>query len=68
MKNIKYGESKHNKMRSSVFMHKNSKCNHSRKHNCYEVAKWRHSVGSSSSYPCQSRYDVGTWLRIMSGS
>ena len=34
----------------------NSKCNHSREHNYNEVLKWRHSVGSSSSYPYQSRY------------
>ena len=40
--------------------------NHSSKHNCDEVSKWRHLVGSSSSYPCQSQYDVGTGLRIMS--
>ena len=40
--------------------------NHSSKHNCNEVSKWRHLVGSSSSYPCQSQYDVGTGLRIMS--
>ena len=32
-------------------------CNHSRIPNCDEVSKWRHSVGSSS-YPCQSRYDI----------
>ena len=44
-------------------------CNHSRIPNCDEVSKWRHSVGSSS-YPCQSRYDVGmgfthvTWLEV----
>ena len=25
-----------------------------------DVWNWRHSVGSSSSYPCQSRCDVGT--------
>jgi len=45
--------------------HKNCKCNRSRQHNCDEEFKWRHSVGSSSSYPFQSRYDVGTGLRIM---
>jgi len=34
---------------------------------CDEVSKWRHSVGSSSSsYPCQSLYDVGTGFYIMS--
>ena len=44
---------------------RNSKCNHSRKFNCDEVSKWRHSVGSSSLYPFQSRYDVGTGLRTI---
>ena len=63
--NIKYCENKHNRKRSSFFQVINSKWNHSRKHNCDVVSKWRHSV-SSSSYPCQSRYDVGSGLRIMS--
>ena len=40
-------------------------CNHSRKHNCDEISKWRHSVGSSTTCPCQSRYDFDTGLRIM---
>jgi len=51
---------------TKLSQHENSKCSRSRKHNCDVVSKWRHSVGSSSSYPCQSRYDVGTGLRIMS--
>ena len=63
--NITYCENKHNRTRSSFFQVINSKWNHSRKHNCDVVSKWRHSV-SSSSYPCQSRYDVGSGLRIMS--
>jgi len=46
--------------------HEHCTCNHSRKHNCDEVSKWPHSAGSFSSYPCQSRYDVGgTGLHIM---
>jgi len=57
MKNIKYGENKHNETRSSVFMH--ISVTYLRKHNCNEVSNWRHSVGSSS-YLCQSRYGVGT--------
>ena len=50
----------------AFYAHENSKCTYSRKHNCDEISKWRHSRGSSNSYPCQSRYDVGTGLRIMS--
>ena len=51
----------------AFFMHtKTSKCNNSGKPNCDEVSKWRLSVGSSSSCPCQYRYEVGTGLRIMS--
>ena len=64
MKNIKYGEITITE-RAQAFPC-TRKCNHSRKHNCNEVSKWRHSIGSSSSYPCQSRYDVGTGLLIMS--
>ena len=59
-KNIKCCEKKHNG-RAQAF---SCTRNHSRKHNCDEVSKWLHSVGSSS-YPCQSRYDVGTGLSIM---
>jgi len=71
MKNIKYGKNKHNRMRSwtilkLVHVHENTKCNYSRKYNCDEVSKWRHLVGSSSSYPCQSRNDIVTGLCIMS--
>jgi len=50
----------------AFYAHENSKCNHSRKHNCNEVSKWRHLVDSFSSYLCQSRYYVGTGLRNMS--
>jgi len=33
---------------------------------CDEVSKWRHSVGSYNPYPCQSRYNVGMGISIMS--
>jgi len=47
---------------------RNSNCSHSRKHNCDEVSKWRHTVGSSSTYQCQSLYDVVKPCRIMSSA
>ena len=61
--NIKYGK---NRIPEPAQAYENSGLNHSRKHNCVEVSKLRHSVGSSSTYPCQTRYGVGTGLRIMS--
>ena len=50
MKNIKYSENKHNRTRPSLSFTRKLQMVNSRKHNCDEVSKWRHSVGSSS-YP-----------------
>ena len=66
-KNIKYDENMHNRTRSSVFMNRKTPIVTIQGNNCDEVSKWRHSVGSSS-YMCQTRYDVGTGIRIMSRS
>jgi len=70
MKNIKYGANKHNRthLRKRFHTHEKAKYNHSRKH---KVLRWGIEMTSfgrffSSSYPCKSRYDVGTGLRIMS--
>jgi len=46
MKNIKYVEYKHNRTRSSLFMHTKFQV----KRNCDEISK----VGSSSSYSCEN--------------
>jgi len=52
MKNIRYSENKHNRTRPSLSFTRKLQMVNSRKHNCDEVSKWRHSVGSSS-YPYQ---------------
>ena len=55
-KNFKYGENKHNRTRSSVFMHKSVTI----QGNITAMRNRNAVIQSSTSYPCQSRYDVGT--------
>jgi len=58
-------KNKHNRTRSILFIHMKTPSVTIQGNLTVMRYHWRHSVGSSS-YPCQSRYDVGTRLGIMS--
>ena len=64
MKSITYGANKLNRTRTNLFMHTQTPS--ATIQGNITAMRYRNSVGSSASYPCQSRYDVGTGLRIMS--